>query len=242
MKIKLLAFLLVCILLMTCFSGCTDQQNTKTGTDSDEGGTDSDDDDDDEKTGDDENTSAVYWFKANLNFYDFKDLRLTDTDHDDRYTVGVSAYWDPVPYVQYYQIRFEFHGNTPEDYASSCDFRDQGTSGCDPHYVSISENYIYQLGGDPENEGYMRPFDGPNVAMIHKKNHSTGEMDDIVIGQLYPDGKHGFGFWVVGDTIDDWEDLSDTAIESIVNEMQTFVKDYVDGWEIWVRGVTETES
>jgi len=185
------------------------------------------------------NTSAQYWFKADLNFYSYKDLRLTDSDHDDHYVVGVSAYWDPVPYVQYYQFKFEFHGNPPQDYAWSCDHRDQGKDGCLPSHTSLYEGYIYQLGGDPHNEGFMGSYDGPNVATIGKKNKTTGEIEVIVYGQLYPNEKHGFGFKAFEDTVDDYEELSDIAIGVLVSEMQTFLEEYVGGWEVWVRGVTE---
>jgi len=201
---------------------------------------DTDEDSDDKGSDDDsDNTSAQYWFKANLYFYNHKTLRVMERIHEDTYKVGVSAYWDPVPYVQYYQIKFEFHGNPPQDYAWSCDHRDQGKDGCLPMHTSTYEGYIYQLGGDPHNEGFIGSYDGPNVATIHKKNQTTGEMEHYVYGQLYPDEKHGFGFRTVSDTIDDYEGLSAGEIGSLVNDMQEFLHDYVDGWEVWVRGVTE---
>ncbi len=187
----------------------------------------------------DDNTSALYWFKADACFYNTKTPRIREGEHIDTYLVGVSAYWDPVPYVQYYQIKYEFHGNPPADYASQCDFRDQGSSGCTQSHVGIYENTIYQLGGDPNNEGFIRPYDGPNRAIVYVKNDTTGEKDEIVYGQLYPDGKHGFVYRVVQDHVDDWEGLSEIEIANLVNDMQEFLSDYVDGWEIWVRGVTE---
>lgn len=188
---------------------------------------------------DKDNTSALYWFKADTCFYNTKTPRIREGEHEDRYTVGVSAYWDPVPYVQYYQIKYVFNGNPPADYASSCDFREQGSSGCAREHVSIYEGTIYQRGGDPHNEHYCGSYDGPNKAIVSVKNHTTGENEQIVYGKLYPDGKHGFVYRVVYENIDDWEGLSETEIANIVNDMQEFLAEYVDGWEIWVRGVTE---
>jgi len=199
-----------------------------------------DDDDSSPDSGDeDDNTSALYWFKADTCFYNTKTPRIREGEHIDTYVVGVSAYWDPVPYVQYYQIKYVFNGNPPADYASHCDFRDQGKSGCTQTHVGIYEGYIYQRGGDPNHEEYCGPYDGPNRAIVYVKNDTTGEMEEIVYGQLYPDGKHGFVYRVVQDHIDDWEGLSEMEIASLVNDMQKFLADYVDGWEIWVRGVTE---
>ena len=81
--------------------------------------------------------SSQYWFKANISYYSFKDIRLNDKDRDDRYTAGVAAYWDPVPYVQYYEMRYVFNNNPP------------------PPDDSRKEGNIYIIGGDPE----MKNFD-----------------------------------------------------------------------------------
>ncbi len=111
---------------------------SSSSTDTDEGN------DDDGSDNDSNDSSAQYWFKADMYFYDFKTPRLVDSDHDDTYTVGVSAYWDPVSYVQYYQIKFEFHGNLPKDYGWGCDFREQGKYYCLPSASSLKEGYIYR--------------------------------------------------------------------------------------------------
>ena len=186
-----------------------------------------------------DNTSAQYWFKANTMFYTVKTPRVRELEHIDHYTVGVSAYWDPVPYVQYYQIKYVFNGNPPADYRSDCDFRDQGTSGCDQVHVGIYEGVIYQLGGDPHYEEYIGPYERPNHGTISIKNHTTGDMEEIHYGEWWPDGKHGFVYRVVQDHVDDWEELSEIEVGNLLNDMQEFLADYVDGWEIWVRGVTE---
>ena len=91
--------------------------SSSSSTDADEGNH------DDGSDNDSNDSSAQYWFKADMYFYDYKDLRLNDNDHDDEYTVGVSAYWDPVSYAQYYQIKFDFNGNPPKDYGWGCNFR-----------------------------------------------------------------------------------------------------------------------
>lgn len=240
MKKLLASLLLILVLLTTILSGCTDQQGTSTEDTKSSGESgDSDSDGSDEGTSDDDNTSALYWFKANTCFYNTKTPRIREGEHEDIYVVGVSAYWDPVPYVQYYQIKYVFNGNPPADYATGCDFRDQGTSGCALRHVGIYEGTIYQRGGDPHNEAYCGDYEHNNRAIASVKNDTTGEMEEIVYGQLYPDGKHGFVYRVVQERIDDWEGLSEIEIANIINDMQKFLADYVDGWEIWVRGVTE---
>jgi hypothetical protein len=43
----------------------------------------------------------------------------------------------------------------------------------------------------------------------------------------------------VYDTVKDSEGFSDITLGTMVGEMQTYVKAYVNGWDVWVRGVTE---
>jgi hypothetical protein len=201
---------------------------------------DTDDDSDDEsEDDDDQGNSSQYWFKADMYFYDFKTPRLVDSDHDDTYTVGVSAYWDPVSYVQYYQIKFEFHGNLPKDYGWGCDFREQGKYYCLPSASSLKEGYIYRLGGDPNLEGFLTLYDASEVATANHYNQSSGKMEYVEYGRVRPKGAHGFGFMGVYDTVEDSEGFSDITLGTMVGEMQTYVKAYVNGWDVWVRGVTE---
>jgi hypothetical protein len=188
---------------------------------------------------DTENTSAQYWFKADLYFYQFHDLRLNDWDDDTMYTVGVSAYWDPVSYVQYYQIKFVFNGNPPAGYSFGCDFREQNKNYC-PKNILFKEGYIYHLGNDPNLEGFIGYYDTGEVATAGKVvDQETGEMEHYVYGRLRPEGAHGFNLFGVYDTVEDAEQFSDLQIVTLNGEMETFVNDYVAGWEVWVRGVTE---
>jgi hypothetical protein len=189
---------------------------------------------------DTENTSAQYWFKADLYFYSYKDLRLTDGDHDDDYMVGVSAYWAPVSYVQYYQIKYDFHGNPPKDYSWGCDFRDQGKYYCLPRPSSLKQGFIYHLGGDPNLDGFLGLIDTNGTSSAHiVVNQETGEMKHYYYGESRPNGTHGYAFFGVYTTVEDAEGLSDIAIGSLVSEMEAYVHEYVDGWEVWVRAVTE---
>jgi len=168
----------------------------------------------DEPTGndgsdDEDDGSAQYWFKADLNYYSIKTPRLVDWDDDDMYSVGVSAHWKPVSYVQYYEIKFVFNGNLPEDFGWGCDFREQSKSYCYP---------------------------GP-----YPLNEDTGKMESVVYGNGWPLGDDGYSFLGVNTVVSDDEELSANAIGSIVSQMETFVHQYVNGWEVWVRGVTETQ-
>lgn len=183
--------------------------------------------------------SAQYWFKADLFYFDHKTLRLQEKDDDDMYAVGVSAYWKPVSYVQYYQIKFLFNGNPPKPYGWSCDFREQSKSSCPKTTSFFKEGYIFHLGGDPNLEGYIGLFDTEGVATAGKYDSETGSMKRIEYGRVRPAGTHGFGFLGVNSTVEDREELSELEKESLVSSMRTFVKSYVNGWEIWVRGVTE---
>jgi len=195
----------------------------------------------DDESDDGEDGSAQYWFKADLNYYTIKSPRLLEWDDDDNYNVGVCAYWKPVSYVQYYELKFVFNGNLPEDYCWSCDYRDQGKSYCNPSYYPINEGYVYHLGGNPEIEGFLGVMTtGEWTASV--LNEDTGEMEKTVYGHGWPIGNDGYNFFNVDTCVEDHEGLSDIQIGSIVTEMETFVKQYVDGWEVWVRGVTETQK
>ncbi len=64
-------------------------------------------------------------------------------------------------------------------------------------------------------------------------------MEYVEYGRVRPKGAHGFGFMGVYDTVEDSEGFSDITLGTMVGEMQTYVKAYVNGWDVWVRGVTE---
>lgn len=194
-----------------------------------------------EESEDEEDGSAQYWFKADLNYYTIKTPRLLEKDDDDMYSVGVCAYWKPVSYVQYYELKWVFNGNLPEEYGWSCDYRDQGKSYCNPSYYPIYEGYIYHMGGDPEIKGFLSVIKtGEWTASV--LNEDTGKMESVVYGNGWPLGNHGYGFFGVHTTVSDDEELNAIEIGSIVSKMETFVKQYVNGWEVWVRGVTETQG
>jgi len=192
---------------------------------------------------DDDANSSQYWFKANLNFYNHKTPRSTDWDDDDTYSYGVSAYWDPVPYVQYYQIKFDFQNNPPTTaYAWGCDYRKQGKPWCSlkTPYNKL-QGYIYHLAGDPTLEGYLTLYN-ISTATMSKVNEETGELEHTTYGRMFPEGKHGFAFFGVYDTVDDEEGLTDYEIGVLGSQMEGFVQSYVANWAIWVRGVTESGS
>lgn len=190
--------------------------------------------------GDDDNsTSAQYWFKADTEYYTYNDPRHNEKDDDTRYSVGFSAYWTPVSYVQYYQIKFVYNSNTPENYAWHCDYTDQGKDYCTKNPYPFHEGYIYHLEGDPNLEGFIGLLKTGNVTLI-KIDPDTGERSETVYAHTFPYGKHGYNFFGVHEVISDLEGLSDLQVGAIVSEMETFVIEYTNGWEIWVRGVTES--
>lgn len=195
---------------------------------------------------DDENGSAQYWFKANLAYYNYNNRGPSchpnhqDENYRTEYHSGLCAWWDPVSYVQYYEIKFDFNGNPPAEYCPSCDYRDWGKSWCelsDPYFPV--EGYIYHLGGEPDG-GYIGTYDTRDAAVC-----SYAEGDDVkkyTIYQYYPEEKHGFPVFAIHDNIRDVEELSEYDMLNVANSMETFVFDYTDGWVVWVRGVTETQS
>jgi hypothetical protein len=183
--------------------------------------------------------SSQIWFKADLYFYDHKTLRLHDKVDRDTYSAGVSAYWKPVSYAQYYQIKFVFNGNPPKEYSWGCEYRDQSERYCPKSPYPRKEGYVYQLGGDPNLEGFITLYDSTEVATASKYNQETGKMEYFEYGRLRPSGTHGFSFFGVYDTVEDVEKLSDLEKDSLVANMQAYVHNSVSGWEIWVRGITE---
>jgi len=194
----------------------------------------------------DENGSSQYWFKANLAYTQYNkrgpSCHPDSADKNDltEYYAQVHAWWDPVPYVHFYQIKFEFHGNPPKAYCPSCEFRDWGKYWCElgiPYYPV--EGYIYQLGGDPEMDGFIGSYTRER-AVCHYLDGD--EMKEYTIYSFFPEGKHGFPIFGVHDTVDDQEELSDYECQNNANELYKYVLDYTDGWEVWVRGVTQTQT
>jgi hypothetical protein len=211
---------------MGCAASAPPQQNTN------------DTEDDDQENG--ENNSAQYWFKANLHYYSIT-APTSELFGSTRYSVGVSAYWKPVSYMQYYEIKFDFKGNQPEDYAWHCEFREQGKSSCTKNPYPINEGYIYHLGGNPEIKGFLSTITTGDWTAT-KIDPDTGEKTVTVYGRSWPQGNDGYNFFGVNDVVEEYEELSAIDIGVIVSNMETFVKEYVNNWEIWVRGVTETQT
>ncbi len=199
------------------------------------------DGDNDDDSSDEDDGSAQYWFKADFYYYDYVNPRYVDWLDQSDYNIGVSAYWDPVPYVHYYQLKFVYNGNNPTPYAWSCDYRKQSKNYCNEFDYPFKENYIYQLGGDANTEGFVSVLKDGDATMSYV-DEDTGENKEVVVARLWPEGKHGYNFLGVHDTVRDDEEFSDIQIGSLVGNMQTFVKAYTNNWEIWVRGVTQTQS
>lgn len=237
---KGLAIVLFCLMFLTIFSGCTVQEDEGTTTggsgNSTSGGSSGG-----SSSGNSTNGSAQYWFKADLYTYGYKSPRLNDWADSDTYYCGVSAYWDPVPYVQYYQIKFEYHGNEPAEYGWGCDFRNQGHEYCNNRPLNREEGIIYHYGGDPEKDNFVGGL-VTGECTAGKLNDATGEVETFVYARTFPEQKHGWPFIAVHDEMMDYEELSGTDIAVLQGEMETFIEDYIDGWEIWIRGVTETQS
>jgi hypothetical protein len=185
--------------------------------------------------------SAQYWFKADIYHYSFKSPRILERDHEDTYTCGVSAYWKPVSYVQFYQVKVVYNGNEPEPFGWGSDFREQDEDWVHPSLLSFREGKIFYLNSDPTYDGYIGMI-GTGAAIAGYRDPDTGEMTETEYGRLWPEGYDAFSFLTVQTRIDDYEELSDVQIGVIVDQMQTFLADYSDGWEIWVRGVTQTEG
>jgi len=195
---------------------------------------------DDSDDTDDNNNSAQYWFKADIYYYSHSRPRSELSDSTE-YDVGVSAYWKPVSYVQYYEIKFDFKGNLPKNYAWHCDYRDQGKSSCSKSSYPINEGYIYHLGGNPEIQGFLSTIKSGDC-IAGKVDPDTGKTNMWVYARVWPENRDGYDFFGVHTNIDDPEDLTEIETGVIISEMETFVKDYVNNWEVWVRGVTETQS
>ena len=197
--------------------------------------------DGDNGSADDKNNSAQYWFKANINYYSYHSPRLSETNDHTIYYVGAAAYWDPVSYVQYYEIKFVFNGNLPEDYAWSCSYRGQEKCSSIKSYYPINEGYIYNMGGDPELKGFLSTIK-TGEAIAKYIDPDTGEVTEQLYGRSFPEGKHGYNFMGINDRVYDYEELSAIEIGSLVSDMETFIQQYINNWEVWVRGVTETQE
>jgi len=97
------------------------------------------------------------------------------------------------------------------------------------------------MGGNPEIKGFLSTIKtGEWTASV--LNEETGKMESMVYGNGWPLGNHGYNFFGVHTTVSDDEELNAIEIGSIVSEMETFVQQYVNGWDVWVRGITETQG
>ena len=195
---------------------------------------------------DDENNSAQIWFQPTMEvgYYNYRGpgcgpkAKYSFTNHQ----AFAIIYWDPVPYVQYYELKFEFNGNLPKETAPSCNFRDWGKYWCTTEIpVHPKEGYIYHLGGSANFDGYIGTFDNSGLGKCAYLG-DDGEMKDVIYYRFWPEGKHGFLFFSIRDQVRDAEKLADFEITNIVNDMNAFTEAYVYGWDIWLRGVTETEG
>ena len=204
------------------------------------------DDDEADDDSDDENNSAQIWFQPTMEvgYYNYRgpgcgpNVKYSFTDH----RAFAIIYWDPVPYVQYYELKFEFNGNPPKETAPSCNFRDWGKYWCTTEIpVHPKEGYIYHLGGSANFDGYIGTFDNSGVGKCAYLG-DDGEMKDVIYYRFWPEGKHGFLFFSVHDQVRDEEKLADFEVTNLVNDMKTFTEGYVYGWDIWLRGVTETQG
>lgn len=237
---KGLQIAIFCFILLGSFIGCTGssgdenfigslENDTSSGTSGSNG------------LGNSTNGSAQYGFKADLYTYSYQSPQPNDWADSDTYTCGISAYWDPVPYVQYYQIKFEYHGHEPVDYCWGCDFRNQGHDYCNNRPFNCQEGIIYHYGGDPEKDHFVGVWSTGDCT-AGQLNADTGEVERFVFARLFPEQKHGWPFISIRDEVKDYEELSGTDIAVLQGEMVLFIEDYVDGWELWVRGVTETQG
>lgn len=207
----------------------------------------SDDDHGDDESND-ENNSAQIWFQPTMEvgYYNYRgpgcgpkfEGKSSFTNH----ITYALIYWDPVPYVHYYELKFEFNGNLPKETAPSCDFRDWGKYWCTtetPYFPK--EGYIYHLGGNANIDGYAGTFDNDGVGKCAYVD-DDGEMKDVIYYRFWPEGKHGFLFFSLRDQVLDSEKLADFEVTNLVNDMNAFTEAYVYGWDIWLRGVTETQG
>ena len=236
MNTKIMCIILILVICIG-LAGCTEESTTNTTDDptNSSGGN-----NDGSGTENNTNASAQTWFKADLYTFNYKAPRSEYLDSD-RYYCGMSAYWDPVPYVQYYQLKFEFNGNDPALYGWACDFRNQGHAYCNENPLNWEEGIIYQLGGNPTNDTYVGALESGELT-YGSLNEDTGEMENTVYGRLFPEGAHGWKFIRIRDEVLDSEELSGTEISVLQDDMQTFIEEYTSGWEIWVKAVTETND
>jgi hypothetical protein len=72
---------------------------------------------------------ALAWFKADITFKtgSTRDANPNHASQYDNTEYGVAAHvsWVPATYVMYYQVKFDFNGNPPEDYPWSYDYTER---------------------------------------------------------------------------------------------------------------------
>jgi hypothetical protein len=165
---------------------------------------------------------ALAWFKANISFKtaSTRDENPNHASQYDKTTYGVAAHvsWNPATYVMYYQVKFDFHGNPPEDYPWSEDYSERTKWAPGPY--GYREGLVYSVGLDPYKPNYIGPF---------KMAEEFG-------------GRHGFVLGGFYEEIYDTEVRDGLNVELFLPELEQFTYAYFDGWEIWVRPIVETHN
>ncbi len=167
----------------------------------------------------DNDSSAIYQFEPTIQFTE-EEQRI-NFDSTTRFLYYAYVSWDLSPWVRYYEIKFHFNGNEPEEFNGwGCTWRERGSAYCGVGPILLEDEITYYL-APSEMRGDFKDYLG------------LYDFNQKVIGE----GKHGISFLNIHDDIDDDEELSLDSQNQIKNEIREFVQNYVKDWTATVRPV-----
>ena len=122
----------------------------------------------------------------------------------------------------------------------TCWTKTPGTYIQNDDYHKIYDIYIFNKNRTLINNQFLSIITSGDWT-AKKIDPDTDEETEWVYGRSWPQGNDGYNFFGMNDVVEEHEELSAIDIGVIVSNMEVFVKDYVNNWEVWVRGVTETQ-
>jgi hypothetical protein len=131
-----------------------------------------------------------------------------------------SAYvsWNPNPYVRYYEVEFNFHGNPPPSVKPG-DFRGTET----PIPYPYLEGKIYTIGG---------------ALMTEVTPNYIGSASVVLPYSNVTAGKDGVCLITAQTVVSSTEKLGNIELSNIQTNMETFAQNLVRNWVVTIRPVT----
>jgi hypothetical protein len=149
--------------------------------------------------------------------------------------------WTPPPYVRYYEVSINYHGNTKpyQNLWSTGDFRLWGTGDDQlfPFSNAYSDNRTYVIGPSSFEDEFGSSYKGQwNNSGTWGSRDSAGA---LIHGPLiWSADKHGLMVAGTMTVFNSKENLSSEQIAKSESEMQQWLTDFTQGWVLTVKNIS----